>query len=184
MIDLFFRAETPLTMRTVLTSAKFREIVGDITDSRETLDDGSPNPGRGELALRQGRYLHIPGAVDAVWFPPGNVVILPGDEVTPPTTDPWPWLHLRLSGPAETRDHRDGPGADRWNKSRIIDWLRANGTTVTLAADPRWAVRPEAANVRAILLTLPNGERFGVVRGRDMAATGLVFHEFLGGNNP
>ena len=113
MLDLFFRAETPVTLRTVIRSAPFRTVIGDLRD--------------GSTGLRM-----LPGSVDWVYFPPDTVVITPGD---PPTTDVWCWLHLRLTGLAEATDFEPDPAdaePDRWNKSRIRKWMLDNGTLKTI----------------------------------------------------
>ncbi len=118
MLDLFFRAETPATLRTVVRSAPFRNIIGDLREP-----DG---PG----------FIQIPGSVDWVYWAPNSVVITPGD---PPVTDAWCWLHLRLTGNAEVADDEGDNGEpDRWNRSRIKRWMKNNGTLRTIRGVRVW----------------------------------------------
>ncbi len=153
-LDLFFRAETPATMRTVVRSAPFRNIMGDV---RARDEDGNIVAG-----LRM-----LPGSVDHVYFPPNSVSNGAGG------TDVWCWLHLRLTGSAEAGDLDDtGPtGPDRWERSRIRAWVRDNGALKTIRG------------VRVYEHTLASGKNIQVWRGRDMAAQGVLFHEFQGGNS-
>ncbi len=161
MLDLFFRAETPATLRTVIRSAPFRNIIGDVRDP-----DG---PG----------FIRIPGSVDWVYFAPDSVVTTPavhdgnGDIITPAVTDPWCWMQLRLTGVASESDVKDPPlwiGEDRWNKSKLVDWMKNNGTLRTIRG------------VRVYEHTLGNGKRIQVWRGAQMEALGVNFHEYCGGN--
>ena len=148
MIDLFLRAETPATLRTVVRSAAFRNIIGDVRDP-----DGTG-------------FIQIPGSVDWVFFASNRVVITPGD---PPVTDPWVWLHLRLTGPAEAAD-LDGANdqPDRWNRSRLKRWMKENGILRTIRG------------VRVWEHTLGDGKRIQIFRGSEMEALGVKFHEFMG----
>ncbi len=161
MLDLFFRAETPATLRTVIRSAPFRNIIGDVRDP-----DG---PG----------FIQIPGSVDWVYFPPNRVVITPavrdgdGEIITPAVTDPWCWLQLRLENTAEVADDEGENGEpDKWNRSRIKRWMKNNGTLRTIRG------------VRVYEHTLGNGKRMQIWHGRDMAENlpPSIFHEYLGGN--
>ena len=152
MIDLFFRAEDRATLRTVVRSAPFRNIIGDVRDP-----DG---PG----------FIQIPGSVDWVFFPANNVVITPGD---PPVTEDWVWLQLRLTGTAEADDFEDDPTdtePDRWNKSRLRKWMQDNGTIKTIRG------------IRVYEHVLGNGKRAQVWRGSEMETLGVKFHEFMGGS--
>ncbi len=179
MLDLFFRAETPATLRTVIRSAPFRNVVGDL---RARDEDGNVVSG-----IRM-----LPGSVDYVYFAPGSVVITPatydgnGDIITPAVTDGWCWMQLRLYGDAEAADFEDDPAdvePDRWNKSRIRKWMKANGTFVYLDQDPAWSSIPNA-HIRGFMYTLGNGKRIGILRGSEMEAAGppVYFHKYLGGN--
>ncbi len=156
-LDIFLRAETLAALRTVVRSAPFRNIIGDVRD-------------RDEAGNIVGGFRMLPGSVDWVYFEPNRVVITPGD---PPVTDAWVWLHLRLTGSAEAADFEDDPAdtePDRWNKSRIRKWMQDNGTLRTIRG------------VRVYEHTLGTGKRIQVWRGRDMASTGAAFHEFMGGS--
>ncbi len=168
MLDLFFRAETPATLRTVVRSAPFRSVIGDL---RARDAEGKVTTG----------IVMLPGAVDWVYFAPNRVVITPavldgdGNVITPAVTDDWCWLQLRLYGDAETADFEDDPAdvePDRWNKSRIRKWMQDNGTIRTIRG------------VRVYEHTLGNGKRAQIWHGRDMAenAPPSMFHEYLGGN--
>ncbi len=159
MLDLFFRAQTPATLRTVIRSAPFRNVIGDVRDP-----DG---PG----------FIQIPGSVDWVYFPPNRVVITPatydgnGDIITPAVTDGWCWMQLRLHGDAEAADDEGENGEpDRWNRSRLKRWMKENGTLRTIRG------------VRVYEHTLGNGKRIQVWRGAQMEALGVNFHEYCGGN--
>ncbi len=163
MLDLFVRAETPATLRTVIRSAPFRNIIGDLRE---------PNGGGG---IRS-----IPGAVDFVVFLPNTVVITPatydgnGDIITPAVTDAWCWLQLRLSGTARSADFEGDPYSvrpDRWDFSRLKRWMKDNGTLRTIRG------------VSVYEHTLGNGKRIQVWRGAQMEALGVNFHEYLGGNS-
>ncbi len=155
MLDLFFRAQTPATLRTVIRSAPFRNVIGDL---RARDAEGKVTTG----------IVMLPGAVDWVYFPPNRVVITPGD---PPVTDPWCWLQLRLYGEAEAADD-DGGSAARFDRSRIRKWMQDNGTFRTVR------------DVRVYEYTLGNGKRAQIWHGRDMAENlpPSIFHEYLGGN--
>ncbi len=166
MLDLFFRAETRATLRSVIRSAPFRNVIGDL---RARDDEGKVTTG----------IVMLPGSVDWVYFPPNRVVITPavldgnGDIITPAVTDAWCWLQLRLYGDAETADFEDDPAdqePDRWNKSRIRKWMQNNGTFRTIRG------------VRVYQHTLGNGKRIQVWRGSQMEALGVKFHEYCGGN--
>ncbi len=162
MLDLFFRAEDRATLRTVVRSAPFRNVIGDLRDP-----DG---PG----------FVMLPGSVDWVYFPPNRVVITPavldgnGDIITPAVTDDWCWLQLRLYGDAETADFEVNADTqpDRWNKSHIRRWMKDNGVGRTIRG------------VSGIFEhTLGNGKRIQIWRGSEMEALGVKFHEYLGGNS-
>ncbi len=168
MLDLFFRAETPPTMNTVVRSVPFRNIIGDL---RARDDDG----GNIVSGIRT-----INGSVDWVYFAPGEIVITPavfdGDGVliTPAVTDTWCWLHLRLTGPAEADDFEEDLAdtkTDRWNKSRLCKWMRDNGVLRTIRG------------VKVFEHTLANTKRIQVWRGSEMESLGIKFHEFLGGSS-
>ena len=117
-LDLFFRAETPATLRTVVRSAPFRNIIGDLRDPDST------------------GFIQIPGSVDWVFFPSNRVVITPGD---PPVTDSWVWLQMRLTGTAEVADDEGENGEDdHWNRSRLKRWMKANGTLRTIRGVRVW----------------------------------------------
>ena len=161
-IDLFFRAETVAALRTVVRSAPFRNIIGDV---REPAGPG---------------FIQIAGSVDWVFFRPDRVVVTPavldgdGNVITPAVTDSWAWLHLRLTGPAEAADHEDDPGGtepDRWRKSRLKRWIKENGTLRTIRG------------VRVWQHTLGNGKHLQIWRGSQMEDLGIKFHEFMGGNS-
>lgn len=158
MTDLFLRAETPASLRAVVKSAPFRSVIGDLTDPEDA------------ASLRM-----IAGAVDHKYFPPRSVVVTPGaydaegNEITPPVTDPWCWYHIRLSGKAEANDFEEGPGPDRIDRSKVVKWVKKNGVTRTIRG------------CQVFEYTLGNGKRVQVWRPRDMAANGVLFHEFAGG---
>lgn len=159
-LDLFLRAEDRATLRTVVRSAPFRTVIGDVRDPA----------GAG--------FVQIPGSVDWVFFPSNRVVITPGvydsdgNEITPPVTDSWVWLHLRLTGSAEVND-LDGVNdqPDRWDRSKIRAWMQANGTFRTIRG------------VRVYEHTLGTGKRIQVWRGSEMEALGVKFHEYFGGSS-
>ena len=162
MLDIFLRGETPATLRAVVRSAPFRNIIGDVRDPDST-------------GLRM-----LSGSVDWVYFAPNSVVVTPavldgdGSIITPAVTDAWCWLHLRLTGPAEAADFEDDPGGtepDRWRKSRLKRWVKENGTLRTIRG------------VRVWQHTLGNGKRIQIWRGSQMEALGVKFHEFMGGNS-
>ncbi len=117
-LDLFFRAETPTTLRTVVRSAPFRNIIGDVRDPDST------------------GFIQIPGSVDWVYFKPNDYVTDGQGGV-----DSWCWLHLRLTGPAEAADYEDDPGGtepDRWRKSRLKRWMKENGIVRTIRGVRVW----------------------------------------------
>ncbi len=153
-LDLFFRAETPATLRTVVRSQAFRNIIGDLTYRDED----------GNIITSQIRQ--IAGSVDWVYFKPNDYV---GDGQG--GVDSWCWLHLRLTGPAEEAD-LDGANdqPDRWDRSRLKRWMKENGILRTIRG------------VRVWQYTLGNGKRIQIWRGAQMEALGVKFHEFLGGN--
>ncbi len=180
MLDLFFRAETPATLRTVVRSAPFRNVIGDLR-ARD-----------GEGKVVSGLRRAIPGSVDYVYFPPNRVVITPavydndGDIITPAVTDGWCWMQLRLTGVASNSDVKDPPlwvGEDRWNKSKLVDWMKNNGDFAYLDQDPAWSSIPNA-HIRGFVYTLGNGKRVAILRGSEMQAAGppVHFHKYLGGN--
>ncbi len=176
MLDLFFRAETRATLRTVIRSAPFRNVIGDL---RARDDEGNVTTG----------IVMLPGSVDWVYFKPNRVVITPGtydgdgNEITPAVTDAWCWWQLRLYGDAEVADD-DGGAGTRFDRSRIRKWMQANGTFVYLDQDPAWSSIPNA-HIRGFMYTLGNGKRIGILRGSEMQAAGppVHFHEYLGGNH-
>ncbi len=166
MLDLFFRAETPATLRTVVRSAPFRNVIGDL---RARDAEGKVTTG----------IVMLPGSVDWVYFPPGRVVITPavrdgnGDIITPAITDAWCWLQLRLYGKAEVVDDDVADwSASRFDRSRIRKWMQDNGTFRTIRG------------VRVYEHTLGNGKRAQIWHGQDMADNlpPSIFHEYLGGN--
>jgi len=159
-LDIFLRAEDTATMKTVVRSAPFRNIIGDVRDP-----DGNG-------------FIQIPGSVDWVYFPSNTLVLIPGvfDQeggvIIAPVTDSWAWLHLRLTGTAEVADDEGENGeADRWNRSRIKRWLKDNGIMRTIRG------------VRVWQHTLGNGKRIQIWRGSEMESLGVKFHEFLGGSS-
>ncbi len=165
-LDLFLRAETAATLRTVVRSAPFRNIIGDVRDP--------DSPG----------LIQIPGSVDWVFFPSNSVVTTPavldmdGNTITPAVMDPWSWLHLRISGPAEVAD-LDGMNdqTDRWDRSKLKLWVKENGTLLTIRGVRVWEYRfPQSAPTGA------RRKRVQIWRGAQMEALGVKFHEFMGGN--
>ncbi len=114
-LDLFFRAETTATLRTVIRSAVFRNTIGDVRDPE----------GAG--------FIQISGSVDWVFFPIGDVSNGQGG------VDNWVWLHLRLTGSAEDAD-LDGVNdqPDRWDRSRLKRWMKENGTLLTIRGVRVW----------------------------------------------
>ncbi len=172
MFDSFWRAEDPDTLRTVVGSAPFRNVIGDVRDP-----DG---PG----------FIQIPGSVDWVYFPPNRVVITPatydgnGNIITPAVTDPWCWVQLRLYGDAEVADDDVADwSVARFDRSRIRKWMQENGTFAYLDEDPAWSGIP-GAHVRGFVYTRVNGKRIAILRGSEMQAAGppVHFHEYYGGN--
>ena len=164
-LDLFFRAENLATLRTVVRSAPFRNIIGDL---RARDGDGNVTSG-----IRM-----LPGSADWVYFAPASITVTPavldgeGNIVTPAVMDPWCWLHLRLSGSAEAADDEGENGEpDRWNRSRIKRWVKENGIQRTIRGVNVWQH------------TLANGKRIQIWRGSQMEALGVKFHEFMGGNS-
>ncbi len=164
MLDLFFRAETPATLRTVVRSAPFRSVIGDL---RARDAEGKVTTG----------IVMLPGSVDWVYFKPNRVVITPavrdgdGDIITPAVTDGWCWLQLRLYGDAEAADDDAGTGG-RFDRSRIRKWMVDNGTFRLIR------------DVRVYEHALGNGKRAQLWHVQDMAENlpPSIFHEYLGGN--
>ena len=152
-LDLFLRAEDKATLRTVVLSTPFRNIIGDLT-ARD--GDGDVIPGE---------FQQITG-VDWVFFQVGDVKDGVGG------IDSWVWLHLHLTRTAEAND-LDGTDnqADRWNRSKIRKWMKDNGSLKTIRG------------VKVYEHTLGNGKRIQVWRGLQMATLGVLFHKFLGGNS-
>ena len=148
-LDIFLRAETPAILETVVRSTAFRNIIGDVRDPEST-------------GLRK-----LPGNVDWVYFAPNSVVITPG---SPPVTDDWCWLHLRLLGFSEFMD-LDGIDnePDRWGRSKLRVWMQANGTLKTIRG------------VRVFEYKQGN-KRVQLWRGSEMETLGVKFHEYQGGN--
>ncbi len=168
MFDSFWRAQDLGTLRTVIRSAPFRNVIGDM---REPDGQGGYTPN----SLRRA----IPGSVDYVYFPPNSVVITPavydndGNIITPAVTDGWCWIQLRIYGAAEVADDDVEDGSDaRFDRSRIRKWMQNNGTFRTIR------------DVRVYEYTLGNGKRMQIWHGRDMAENlpPSIFHEYLGGN--
>ncbi len=159
MFDSFWRAQDLATLRTVIRSAPFRNIIGDLREP-----DG---PG----------FIQIPGSVIWIYKAPNRVVITPavrdgnGDIITPAVTDPWCWMQLRLHGDAEAADDEGENGEpDKWNRSRIKRWMKENGTLRTI-----WGVTVYEH-------TLNNGKRIQIWRGAELEALGKKPCEYLGGN--
>ncbi len=105
-LDLFYRAEDWATIQTIMTSAPFEAITGDLSDP----DDPD-------------NMVKIPSRADWLYFPIGDVQIVPG------TDDHWAWLRMRLRGDAEVTD-LDGADdqEDRWDRSTLTKWMSDNGT--------------------------------------------------------
>jgi len=162
-LDLFFRAEDPITMRTVLKSATFQNFIGNLTDPDDT-----------------NNLLKLRDLVEYKYFRPNYVVITPGvydengNEITPPVYDSWCWLHLRLIGQNVNDDliNPGDPDPDHWNKSRIVDWMKNNGTLKTI----------RGCTVFEYIVAATGNKAIQVWRGKDMDDNGVLFHQFLGGN--
>ena len=151
-LDLFFRAEGQATMRKVVRSVPFRNLIGDLRarDENDNIIAG---------------FRMLPGSVDWVYKSAGNVSNGQGG------TDTWVWLHLRLTGTAEA-DDLDGVNdqPDRWDRSKLKRWIKDNGILRTLRG------------VRVWQHTLGNGKRIQIWRGAQMESLGVMFHKYLGGN--
>ncbi len=152
-LDLFLRAEDKSTLKTVVLSTPFRNIIGDLTARDENGD------------VLTDEFSQIPGSVDWTFFRVGDVKDGIGG------VDSWVWLHLRLTGSAETED-LDGVNdqSDRWDRSKIRAWMEANGVIRTIRG------------VKVYEHTLGNGKLIQVWRGSEMVTQGVLFNEFFGGN--
>lgn len=156
MIDFFLRAETPATYIDWLTKPQVRAIIGDL---RARDDDGNVTV---PAALRG-----IPGNVDLVQWQENQIVESSG------VIDPQAWIHVRLTGDAETDDFAGRPdpsNTDRWEHSRMVNLF----SNIGAASMYRGVTTFE--NVAG------NGKGISILRGSEMAGAGVAFHKYMGGN--
>lgn len=155
MIDLTLRCFSRARWQTV---AKARNILN---------ADGNPNPG---FAVDEIGLLGLPAQLDDQ-----------GNEVYPAFQDTWYWINLRIHGQAFEQDADDTPvpgeendtSGFRFNKSKIVKFLRNNATLVNLPFRGR--------TIRAYQLGTSTN-RIQVLDPRDYAAVRV--REYMGGYQP
>ncbi len=159
-LDLLYRHADLEVLVDWLTSAQVRANIGDLRAYDED----------GKLLPRELR--DIPGNVTSKIFQEGSVL---DKTVDPPVVDPEAWIHLRLYGQAEIDDlvGQGNPDSDedRWRFSRMVKQSEA-GTDET--------------KERGVTVQHKRGGQYKdmqVVRGSEMGPSGLLFHNFLGGDS-
>lgn len=152
-LDLFFRAKALSTCIDWLTTAQVITIIGDLRARDNNGNILSP------AALQS-----IPGAVEVIQWDKNQAI----------STDTQSWVQIRLTGDAEVSDFTGPPidtkvEFDRWEHSRLVILMSATGSITT-------------HNGVAAFEGGSGNNKILVLRGSEMEAMGLKFHEFLGGD--
>jgi len=161
-LDMFFSHADMATLVQWLTSPQVKAQIGDLTWSEGATVD--------PLKLRG-----IPGNVDVKQWEANTLALRP---IPPPEDPPVPvvldtnaWVQIRLSGQAELDDRTGNrpDDVDRWDYSKMVNLSSAGS---------------DEQQDRSVTVWEKRGGQYKdmkLYRGSEMAAAGLKFHEFLGG---